>query len=471
MIKYKNEEFKKEFIELVRFCHDEGIVCEYDIKDIENINEDEIIEIDEDDEFYFELPDDRDIDTITIREAINIKNDIRDSKLDGHIYKGEEFVKSENSIISYIDIAKALGIILVVCGHMGGAYKAIGLSIYSTKPNEIFPLYSFHMPLFIFISGYFYKVKYILDIKSQIKKRFYSLVLPYYKWNLFYGILVSILIYFNIFQNGKILNLYNFFIEPLFQGYQYNLNGPSWFILSLFSIQIGYTLINKLLKSKSFICDTLLIIILFIFTVLVNLWSNNINMVQYPIALFISRTTFGIFFFHLGYYFNTYIKTIYKLGLINLIIIIIVKYSLNIWLGKNYTFSMRTMLLRGESIIPIVWAILGILYILNLSKLLEIILTKHRIKYIGLCFNFLANNTFAIMMHHMTINYFIVFLMNYFGKNTSLVLAWLSVSNIVNPILCIVFSIYFEKYVGKLLNKIYTLFFSKFNSNTIQNSN
>lgn len=113
MIKYKNEEFKKEFIELVRFCHDEGIVCEYDIKDIENINEDEIIEIDEDDEFYFELPDDRDIDTITIREAINIKNDIRDSKLDGHIYKSKNKVivrvaSSELWYERFIDSADAI---------------------------------------------------------------------------------------------------------------------------------------------------------------------------------------------------------------------------------------------------------------------------------------------------------------------------------------------------------------------------
>ena len=153
--------------------------------------------------------------------------------------------KEINSQIDYITIAKAIGIIMVVCGHIGGIYKIIGIPVFNSKPSEIFPIYSYHMPLFIFISGYFYKQGYIYDIKGLIKKRLKTLVIPYYKWNLFYGLLVTVLINVGLFNNGNKINLYNYFLEPIFQGYQYNLNGPSWFLISLFFIQIGYTLIRK----------------------------------------------------------------------------------------------------------------------------------------------------------------------------------------------------------------------------------
>ena len=42
-------------------------------------------------------------------------------------------------------ILQTIGIILVVVGHVGG----IGLF------SDWFPISSFHMPLFVFISGYF----------------------------------------------------------------------------------------------------------------------------------------------------------------------------------------------------------------------------------------------------------------------------------------------------------------------------
>ena len=77
--------------------------------------------------------------------------------------------KEINSQIDYITIAKAIGIIMVVCGHIGGIYKIIGIPVFNSKPSEIFPIYSYHMPLFIFISGYLDK---ILTIVSEVKAVF-----------------------------------------------------------------------------------------------------------------------------------------------------------------------------------------------------------------------------------------------------------------------------------------------------------
>ena len=48
-------------------------------------------------------------------------------------------------------ILSCIGIIIVVLGHTGNAFELA---------SSIFPYYSSHMALFIFISGYFYDDKY-----------------------------------------------------------------------------------------------------------------------------------------------------------------------------------------------------------------------------------------------------------------------------------------------------------------------
>lgn len=62
-------------------------------------------------------------------------------------------MQSQNSIISFL---QAFGILLVVVGH----------SFYGCPDNPIHTwIYSFHMPLFMFISGYL--LKYTMSIKGN----------------------------------------------------------------------------------------------------------------------------------------------------------------------------------------------------------------------------------------------------------------------------------------------------------------
>lgn len=76
-----------------------------------------------------------------------------------------------------IDILKGIGIILVVVGH-SGCPKLL---------NEL--IYSFHMPLFLIASGYFFSDKYIetiLSVKQYAKKKLKTLYLPYLKYSLIF---------------------------------------------------------------------------------------------------------------------------------------------------------------------------------------------------------------------------------------------------------------------------------------------
>jgi len=71
--------------------------------------------------------------------------------------------------IAYIDVAKGIGILLVVLAHNGLQLISPSLHLFIT---------AFHMPLFFFLSGIFFKTE--LGFLQLLKRRFESLLLPYF---------------------------------------------------------------------------------------------------------------------------------------------------------------------------------------------------------------------------------------------------------------------------------------------------
>lgn len=72
--------------------------------------------------------------------------------------------------IEYIDIAKGIGIILVIMCHSG---YINGMAIYVN---------SFFMPLFFYTAGLVYRDK-ELELKKYLMTKFKTLMVPYYVWN------------------------------------------------------------------------------------------------------------------------------------------------------------------------------------------------------------------------------------------------------------------------------------------------
>jgi len=70
--------------------------------------------------------------------------------------------------IGYIDIAKGIGILLVAMAHTG-------LSLVAPYLHKL--IYSFHMPLFFFLSGYFFNPD--TPFLALLKKRFNAVLKPY----------------------------------------------------------------------------------------------------------------------------------------------------------------------------------------------------------------------------------------------------------------------------------------------------
>ena len=139
--------------------------------------------------------------------------------------------------ISYINTAKALGIIAVVIGH-------INLPI-----SDL--IYLYHMPLFFFLSGYVYRDSYSLAPMSLIKKRLKSLYLPYIKYELILLILHNVF-YKNHVYDITVRNISPYSLQQIlinaqnilsFNGHE-DLGGALWFLPALFMVNVLFCLYN-----------------------------------------------------------------------------------------------------------------------------------------------------------------------------------------------------------------------------------
>jgi fucose 4-O-acetylase-like acetyltransferase len=85
--------------------------------------------------------------------------------------------------VAYLDVAKGIGIILVVIGHaIGGLDSANLISDRSSLQFIFYLIYSFHMPLFFFISALFVEGRIEYDPRHFFLSNLTRIALPYFIW-------------------------------------------------------------------------------------------------------------------------------------------------------------------------------------------------------------------------------------------------------------------------------------------------
>lgn len=135
-------------------------------------------------------------------------------------------ILQNNSRIYWLDYAKVIGILLMIYGHGG---------LCGDLRNYI---YSFHMPMFFFISGMFYKP---LSLKDTIRKNWMGLLVPYLLLNMLCYIpqLLSLL-----WHGALTIDKVCYSWGAVLLGLGYNINGfvpistPCWFIYVLFIAKV-----------------------------------------------------------------------------------------------------------------------------------------------------------------------------------------------------------------------------------------
>mgnify|MGYP004603271243 FL=1 len=297
------------------------------------------------------------------------------------------------------DLLYVLAIIMVVDDHTKAQLGIL---------KAIFPYDSFFMPLFLFISGYFYKKQ---NVIKNIKHKTEKIFIPYMIWNV---IMLGITIIIDRILKtnwaigiNKVKVLNSIFLGPLV-----TTNGPSWFVIMLFWVSILYNLIRNVIKPNK-INDCILTIISIIAGLIsvylcVKGWNKKSSLM-----LFVLRTLFYIQFYHLGYIFKEHIEDRIKKAnkyiicsicvIINVILIAIYGDKVNFYATSN---------MRGFSYwyLPIITSITGITfwyiimdYVANKIKESKII-------------TYIAQNTFFIMETHLLFANIINILFYIFNK-------------------------------------------------------
>lgn len=192
----------------------------------------------------------------------------------------------EKKRIEWIDILRGLGMFIVIWGHcfLSDAYRVKSY------------IYSFHMPLFFFISGLTFSTNYLdLPFKDYIKRKIKGLLVPYLIINL-----IGILILF-IYSKFDIVSFKG--IVEYLCGMVYSSDSvfsiPSsntWFIPCLFLVDILFYLICKYSKGK---VDILYLVCL---CGIVS-YANGISGYQVFGPWHIETALTGIVFYYLGYVF------------------------------------------------------------------------------------------------------------------------------------------------------------------------
>jgi fucose 4-O-acetylase-like acetyltransferase len=152
------------------------------------------------------------------------------------------FHSAPDGRLAWIDVAKGIGIILVVFGHVADSSDHAFM-----KPLMWF-VFLFHMPLFFILSGYVYKPK---DDWEYVRAKARSLLVPYFAY------LIPI---FLVTHAKDLLHIREEFaplmtdvVEALYGGRLLTVSlGVFWFVTCLFLTQISYNfLVNRIESGKT----------------------------------------------------------------------------------------------------------------------------------------------------------------------------------------------------------------------------
>lgn len=183
--------------------------------------------------------------------------------------------KTKESVVShqrldYVDLFRGFGILLMIMGHIG-----FGVAF------DKF-IHAFHMPMFFFVSGFFYKPKEDVKLGVLALRKARSLLIPY----LCFAVL-HYLIHFlaaRAIDTDSLLSLVFNTETPI------PISGALWFLTALFFADIIYLLLDRMLKQK-----WALHIVIFIITASGMLFGSIIP-VRLPLA--IDAAMVGVGFFH-----------------------------------------------------------------------------------------------------------------------------------------------------------------------------
>ena len=247
--------------------------------------------------------------------------------------------------IVYVDYLRGIGIVLMMMAHIGFG-----------KQFDHF-IHAFHMPLFFFVSGYFFKVN---TAKQFFIRKTKALLIPYVVCALvIYGLWQTI---FNLPKDSLIhvlvyMNSTDFVAAAL------------WFLPALYIANILYWILRRTLY-----LEWLITIIVVMIALMGNLYHA---LIPGPCPFAIDSAAVGVGIIHVGYmYRNNKARVWDYLRPTNRYILLVWSIVTAILIMVNRSVNMR---LGYYGIIPLFWvcALSACMILWQLAKYLEIAASKH----------------------------------------------------------------------------------------------
>lgn len=280
-------------------------------------------------------------------------------------------------------LLSGFAIIMIVAGHADCDILTFG---------GLFPYYSFHVPLFLFISGYFYREKEEAAPTAYVRKKFSRLLAPYFVWNLIYGITAWLFQYAG-FTMGDSISVRTLFLEPFISGYQFIYNYASWFVPVLFLIEM-MNLLMRLILRKLHLCYEGLILAGSLAVGIAVVWlaigGHVWGYYKMPGKILFLYPCFqmGQFYYKKLEKYDTLPNLPYFAIVVGLQMLLTLCCN-----GLAYSSVWCTGFANGP-VIPYVTTVSGIALWLRISRILAPVFSESR--YV----NYLGRNTYAVMMHH-----------------------------------------------------------------------
>lgn len=285
-------------------------------------------------------------------------------------------------------VLSALAMAFTVMGHAGVVFGTL---------DWLFPYDSFHMPMFVFISGYFFnplKVS-IGNTKNYFAKQLRRLVIPFFIWNLVYG-LIALLFNSRFGIEWCHANEFwsRFLIRPFTIGNSFfEFNAPSWFILMLFEVKALNWLFRLPLRKLRHREPVITLFYLLLACAAV-LCSQRLPRTDLLIAA--TRTFYMLFWLQAGTVYKLFLEkrdTLPSAAYFGIVLTI----QAILWLlcrTKGMIAGVWNSEFANGPILTILAAGTGIAFFLRISKILARSIGNHRLVV------YISTHTFSIMMHH-----------------------------------------------------------------------
>ncbi len=238
----------------------------------------------------------------------------------------------------YLDIAKGIGILLVVWAHAKGPFSSY--------------IYQFHMPLFFLISGYLFNER--NTVKQFVVKKVRTLYIPFIFWNIIFTV-VELKLQINQFSQKAFCDRIIEIILTI--GKSGSFLGATWFLASLFVVSVVYKIIDTYLPKKREMS-----LVLFVICAVVAYTGFTIT---FPYM--ISRTLILSVFFAIGRVVRTYKEELSRYGTWMAVIFSAVIF---LFIGRHNSANMGTNEYKYR-LLFVIGALAASYVIIEISKYIE----------------------------------------------------------------------------------------------------